>query len=279
MKISVLILTYNEQLHIARCIKSALSASDDIVLVDSYSSDGTISLATSYGSSVRVFSRRFITHAEQIRWALGHISFKNSWVLRLDADEILTSEFIDFCKGDNVDFESISGILLNRSYKFLGTKIRYGGVFPVPVLRMFRPEVATVDCVRMDEHVEVSGNVMPTDFEAIVDHNLHGFKAWLVKHLKYAKSQAHDYSESRQSKVVVNQLQNNRLIKEKYYNRAPVFLRCFAYFFYRYFIRFGCADRGMANIYHWVHGLGYRLLVDFFYVVFFLKRLVLFRIR
>ena len=72
-KISILILTYNEALHIERCLLSAKNLTEDITLIDSFSTDSTLEIAKKLDS--RVVQNAFISHAHQINWALDHVSF------------------------------------------------------------------------------------------------------------------------------------------------------------------------------------------------------------
>ena len=92
MKISVIILTFNESKHIKRAINSVSALSDDIIIVDSYSIDKTIEISKKL--KTKVFKNKFINQAQQFNWALNNVKIKNSWILRLDADEYLSKELI-----------------------------------------------------------------------------------------------------------------------------------------------------------------------------------------
>ena len=84
--ITVIILTYNEEIHIERAIKSVLSIASRIVIVDSYSLDKTEEFAKALGAEF--YQRAFITQADQFNWALDHCDIDTEWVLRLDADAV-----------------------------------------------------------------------------------------------------------------------------------------------------------------------------------------------
>src|SRR5581483_3799262 len=85
--ISILILTLNEERNIADCLKTCLW-SDDVHVLDSYSSDKTVEIAESMGA--RIWYRKFDSFAQHQNWALQNISFKYPWVFYFDADERIT---------------------------------------------------------------------------------------------------------------------------------------------------------------------------------------------
>lgn len=88
ISISVVILTYNERLHIERCIKSALRISDKVYVVDSHSNDGTQEMARSLGAIV--VEHDYVNQAQQMQWAIDNLKIVTDWIIRLDADEYLT---------------------------------------------------------------------------------------------------------------------------------------------------------------------------------------------
>ena len=95
--LSVYILTYNEELDIAQTIESAIEVGcDDIIVVDSYSSDRTVEIASSY--PVRVVQHLFISHGQQRTWMLTNVATEYEWVYLLEADERLTPELFAECQ-------------------------------------------------------------------------------------------------------------------------------------------------------------------------------------
>ena len=150
MKITVIILTYNEELHIERCIRSAQLITDSIYVVDSNSSDSTIDIATSLG--VRLLNRNFDSHSQQFNWALEAIDHCE-WVIRMDADEYLTNELaVNIREAVELNSLAIHGYAFPRRIAFLGKLIRFGGVFPVEIVRMFRYRFGKIESRLMDEH-------------------------------------------------------------------------------------------------------------------------------
>ena len=93
MKLTVLVLTFNEELHLARCLQSILPLTNDIVVVDCFSQDQTIAIAKQYGA--RVLERAWENnHSTQVNWALTQLPADTEWVMRIDADEYLKEELI-----------------------------------------------------------------------------------------------------------------------------------------------------------------------------------------
>ena len=90
MEISVVIITFNEERNLARCIASVKQVADDVVVVDSFSMDATEKIALEHGA--RFVQHAFEGHIEQKNWAITQAKYP--WVLSLDADEALDEELI-----------------------------------------------------------------------------------------------------------------------------------------------------------------------------------------
>ena len=90
LPISLIILTYNEEIHIGRLLENIAGFADEVFIVDSYSTDKTLEIAEKYGA--KIIQHPFENQAQQFNWALDNLNIKNEWILRLDADEYLTPE-------------------------------------------------------------------------------------------------------------------------------------------------------------------------------------------
>ena len=88
------ILTYNEEIDIAACIESAI-LSDDIIVIDSFSTDRTIEIVRRY--PVQIVQHAFETHGKQRTWMLQEVPTKYEWVYILEADERMTPELFNEC--------------------------------------------------------------------------------------------------------------------------------------------------------------------------------------
>ncbi|MGN6727488.1 MAG: glycosyltransferase family 2 protein, partial [Tepidisphaeraceae bacterium] len=111
--VTVIILTFNEQLHIKRCIDSVKPFAQQVILVDSFSTDDTQAIAMEAGC--QEVQHAFTNHAEQFNWALDHLPLDTEWVMRLDADEYVLPELAEEINGrlDGLPAD-VSGINLKR---------------------------------------------------------------------------------------------------------------------------------------------------------------------
>lgn len=249
--ISAVILTYNEEINLENCLKNNKEWCDEIFIVDSYSTDKTLEVAKKY--AVKISQHPFKNQAEQFNWALDNLDIKNDWILRLDADEYLTdelkNEIIEKLKNMPTD---ISGFYLKRRVYFMGKWIKYGGYYPIWLLRLFRYGKARYQEERdVDEHLTLlEGNAgkMKNDF---IDDNKKDLTWWIKKHNNYAFREAREVLSGNYG----------RGMKKKYY-RLPLFFRVFAYFIYRYFFRLGFLDGKEGLIFHFLQGFWYRFLID-----------------
>ena len=89
--ITLIILTYNEELHLQRCLESVKNLAERIIIVDSFSTDRTSEIAQNHGA--KFLQRKFINQADQLNWALENLNIDTEWILRLDADEYLDCYF------------------------------------------------------------------------------------------------------------------------------------------------------------------------------------------
>jgi glycosyltransferase involved in cell wall biosynthesis len=235
-------------------------------VVDSNSTDNTRELAASMGAEV--YNNDWVNHATQFNWALETVGIDTTWVLRLDADEVLTEALVDAMEGAcNSAGEDVSGFTVNRQIHFLGRWIRHGSIYPRRMLRLFRYGKGRSEQRWMDEHIVVDGEVRHIDAD-IVDDNRNGLTWWIDKHNGYATREVIDIvlagdSQERQSDFHLSaQARFKRWIKASVYNRLPLGVRPGLYFFYRYIIRLGFLDGRQGLIFHVLQGYWYRFLVD-----------------
>ncbi len=270
LDISTIILTFNEEIHIERCIKNASAFSKKIYVVDSYSTDKTVQIAEALGATV--LQNTFINQSVQFQWALDNCPIDTDWVMRLDADEYmlpaLQAEIIE--KFPKLPPE-ITGLCLKRRHHFLGSWIRRGDRYPVTLLRIWKLGHAHIENRWMDEHIVLDigkSMILDNDF---VDDNLNNVSWFIAKHNAYATREMVEIINQKYAlfgnKAAVMAAENGqaklkRLIKEKLYNRLPIFFRPILYFIYRYFIRLGILDGVEGFAYHFMQGLWYRCLVD-----------------
>ena len=266
LDLTVVILTYNEEIHIQRCIESVLHYARDIVIIDSHSNDDTVDIAKNLGA--RVYERSWKNYSDQFQWALDNTSISTEWVMRLDADEYLENP----AKLEELPSLStqISGIFVKRKYFFMGKWIKYGGMYPIYVLRLWRSGKGTIEDRWMDEHIVLSeGESIKLDID-IVDDNKNSVSWWLAKHNSYATREMIDIYNQKfhfipKEKYISDsssQAGRKRGIKENIYNKCPLFLRAFLFFIFRYFFQLGFLDGKRGFCFHFLQCLWYRMIVD-----------------
>ena len=295
MNLSVIILTYNEERHIRRCIESLRPLAPDIFVVDSFSTDGTVELARGLGA--QVFQNRWEgLYSRQFNWALDHLPVKTGWILRLDADEYLCpglvreiQEKLDALPAD------VAGVELFLLHYFMGRVIRRGTP-RIRMIRLFRRGKARCEQRLMDEHMALVEGRSVAFAGEFADDNLNDLAWWTQKHLGYAIREAADMLDieynlfdrsnaeaqngdstqrrrgaeegvnaeaqrRRGGEGLCDQAAAKRRMKLKY-ARAPLFWRALAYFCMRYFVRGGFLEGREGFMWHFFQGLWYRMLVD-----------------
>jgi len=270
LDLSVIILTYNEELHIERCIKNAALFAKHIFIVDSLSTDNTAAIAERFG--VKVFTNPFVNQAIQFQWGLDNCPIDTEWVMRIDADEYIEPPLIDEVLQKLPSLEpSITGVCLKRKHHFLGRWIKHGDRYPLVLLRIWRSGSAHIEQRWMDEHIVLDSGVSVTFDGDFVDDNLHNVGWFIDKHNKYASREMIEiinqkYRLFKGDESIVHsdafQARIKRFIKEKIYNQLPIFVRPVLYFIYRYFLRLGFLDGKEGFAYHFMQGFWYRCLVD-----------------
>lgn len=137
IKLSVAIITYNEENNIGRCISSVKEIADEILIVDSFSTDKTEEISLSLGC--RFIKNPFLGHIEQKNFALTHSS--HDYVLSLDADEALSPELLQEIKRakSRVEFD---GYVFNRLTNYNGFWVKHSGWYPDKKLRLVKKSEA-----------------------------------------------------------------------------------------------------------------------------------------
>jgi glycosyltransferase involved in cell wall biosynthesis len=269
MNLTAVILTLNEACHLPRCLGSLEGVVDHVLVADSFSSDETGRIAESHGA--QFVQHTFVNYASQFNWAMTQLDEDTHWVLRIDADEYLTPEFAAEIRErlSSLDPE-VDGVFCGLRRIFQGRLIRFGGLFRIRILRLFRYGRGRCENRWMDEHIKVAGPT--TNFRgALIDDNLNSLTWWTNKHNRYASREAVDLLnlkygflpvDSVASVAYGSQASLKRWMKERVYARLPAGFRAFTYFFYRYVIRLGFLDGRAGTVFHVLQGFWYRYLVD-----------------
>lgn len=266
--LTAIILTRDEERHIARAIASLAGLAEHVFVVDSGSTDRTVEIARGLGAEV--VAHHFVNQAKQFNWALDHLPLKDGWVLRLDADEIVTPNL----RAEIVAVlpqlaPEVDGVVVGRRMCFLGRTIRHGGVFPIRVLRLFRAGRGRCEDRWMDEHIVVPGATADLSGE-IIDDNLNSLTWWTAKHNTYASREVVallnlDSGIAPSASVAAlggAHADLKRWLKERVYAHLPGGLRAGVYFLYRYVLCAGFLDGREGLAFHVLQGFWYRFLVD-----------------
>jgi len=267
LDLTVIILTKDERLHIARCLENVNQIAKQVYIVDCHSTDGTQYIARSYGAEV-------VEHdwpgnqADQFNWALDNLTIDTEWILRLDADEYLMPELIvELSELLPTIADNINGVVFKRRHIFLDRWMK-GGIYPVKILRLFRNGCGRYEQRLMDEHIVLSGGEEYECQNDFCDHNLNNLSWFCKKHVDYAVREAaelldieFDISKKVQCGHLSAQAAAKRSRKHSY-ARKPLFWRSFAYFVYRYLVKGGWRDGKEGFIFTFIQGWWYRTLVD-----------------
>lgn len=251
MSISVLIMTYNEEVNLPACLAS-VSWSDDIVVLDSFSTDRTLEIAQEAGA--RIYQRAYDSEKNQRNFGLHEISFKHPWVYFPDADEITTPELRDEMLAIARD-PTRKETLFRVRFKviFMGQWLRRSALYPTWIARLARPSKVrfekTMHCRCISEGPE----------GRLRNHFIHysfnkGLNAWYEKHNRYSWAEAQDALERLGSGGINwrglfdfrNPVERRRAMKELSF-RLPC--RPTLRFLYMYVIRMGFLDGWPGYVY------------------------------
>lgn len=269
--LAAVVLTKNEAKHIERCLASLKGIVDDVVVVDCYSTDETVELATKMGA--RVIQHPWKNYATQLNYGIHECGITADWIWRIDADE-----FIEEPLGEKVKEyiqnapEDVNGIYVRKRIDFMGKPLKHGGWYPSYHLKVFRRGHGECENRWMDEHIKLfDGTTTTINVGNQVDANLNDLTWWTEKHNGYATREMVDmlmmqYGLDSKAEEVVPKFfgteeQRKRWLKLKYV-KTPLFLRPHINFIYRYIFRGGFLDGKAGFIWHILQGFWYRMLVD-----------------
>lgn len=148
--ISVIIITYNEEQNLERCLRSVQGIADEIVVVDSFSTDQTEAICRKY--AVHFIQHAFDGYVEQKNWAMGQATFP--YVLSLDADEALSAELRKSILQVKENWSS-DGYIFSRMTNYCGKWIRHGSWYPDYKLRLWDKRKGQWTGVKIHEKVEL----------------------------------------------------------------------------------------------------------------------------
>ena len=187
MPVSILLLTLNEEQNLPACLE-AIAWCDDIVLVDSFSSDRTVEIAEAHG--VRVFQRKFDHFAGQRNYALEEVAFKHEWVFHLDADEIFT-EALQKEMEEAIGNPAFDAWRVPSKTMFLGQWLRYSGMYPSYQVRLTRSPGFRFKQVGHGQKADIPLEKIGTLNEPYLHYSFSkGLTEWFEKHNRYSSDEA-----------------------------------------------------------------------------------------
>jgi glycosyltransferase involved in cell wall biosynthesis len=266
-----LILTFNEEQHLPRLLQSIEELGADIFVLDSGSTDQTENICREHKITFKYHP--FDNHPKQWDRALRMFQIHTPWLIGLDADQVVTPELFQQLKSfKDQDYQGIDGIYFNRKNYFKGKWIRYGGYYPLYLLKMFRHAVGYSDLnENMDHKFIVPGKTIIWKHGHLVEENLkeNNISFWIMKHNTYSDllgKEAKDRIEHKRIQVTKAKFwgspnEKNAWLKELW-ARLPRYLRPFLYFTYRMIFRLGFLDGKTGILFHFLQGFWFRLIVD-----------------
>ena len=268
--LTIIILTFNEEDNIAACLDSVKAVRANRFVVDSYSTDRTLEILDEY--NVPYVQHPFDNYSAQRNWSQENEPFDSQWILHMDAGEIATPKLVEWMNEQfDPNVQDIDGYLIARRAIFMGRWIRYGSYHPIYQLRLTRKGTARCEVKAYDQHFISTGKVVPTpknaDLEDSVMTNVQDFT---IRHARWALYEAAEtvYNESviqsgeLQAKLLGSPIERRRWFKRNIFQRVPLFVRSFFYFFYRYFFKWGFLDGKEGLVFHVLQGFWFRFLVD-----------------
>lgn len=267
-KVGIILLVFNEEIHLKRCLDNLLLLTSNIYVVDSYSTDNTLNILNEYG--INYVQNKFLNQSNQLNFAIKNYPFNTNWILRVDCDEILTIELINEIKTSNfLDINSnISGFYIKRKVKFFNKILNFGNINPIWLLRLWKRGKGICDDKLMDEKILIADQKTARLQNLIIDNNLNNLTWWTNKHNNYSNREALEILKNKHLAIKNSMIYDYYsidfiiFILKSIYNKSPIFLRSFLLFIYSYFLKLGILDGVPGFIWNVLQVFWYRYLVD-----------------
>jgi glycosyltransferase involved in cell wall biosynthesis len=260
-RIAAIILTKNEERDLPDCLHSLQDLATEIYIIDSGSTDRTIRIAQKFGATI--LTHAFENYARQFNWALDNISTNADWILRIDADErvhpLLARELLRLIPGLPIE---VTGLVVPLRIRFMGRDMRFGDMYPVWLLRLWRGGTARCEDRWMDEYIQINSGRSIRVHGDLIHEIPKSLTEWTAKHNWYATRECADILAADSNEPLKGNPGARRRMKQAVYFRLPLFYRALIYWLYRYVFKLGFLDGKEGLIYHFLHGFWYRFLVD-----------------
>lgn len=240
--VSVMIFTLNEEIHLPHCLNS-LKWCNDIIVVDSYSSDRTEEICRNNG--VRFFQNKFEGFGTQRNWAIDNTNPKYDWILVLDADERVPDELArEIAEIARKNPQSVGAYRIRRRFYMWGRWLKYSSLYPTWVVRFIHKDRVRYISRGHAETQVVKGEIRELKND-LIDENLKGIDEWFERQNRYAAKDAeYELEQESKSARISDLLSNDPLVKRAAMKRLAVRMpgRPLWYFLYSYIIRKGFLD-------------------------------------
>ena len=261
-RLTVIVLVTNEARHIDRFISQFDPNWFDILIVDGFSTDGSLDPYLD-AKHIRILTNTFETQGQQFQWALSQLDENVEWMIRLDADELIdANQLLQLYETIGTQNHFV-GASFKRKIKFRNKLLRYGGSGEAYCLRLFRRGSGWSDNALMDEKIELDGPVLKSKIQ-IVDDSRIPFSQWLEKHNNYSSREALSFIMTRHPEIFGTSFgyKTNLARSKIIYYKFPKYIRVFLLFFYRCVILGGYLDGKNGILFLLLQCLYYRWIVD-----------------
>lgn len=229
-KITALAITFNEEENVKRYIES-LSFADEIIFVDSNSTDKTIELAKEM--NIKVIERKFTNFSDQRNYAINQA--KNDWIVFFDLDEIITKELEEEIKLKVSNPGLKVAFFVKRNFFFMGKHIKFGGWQNDKAIRLFNKKYCTYNGNLVHEEVKATGSI--------------GILKNRLNHYSYKNFDNYNDKLNLYSKLQAENLYKRRIKPNAYH----LILRPMYRFIWQYLFRLGILDGKEGFILAYVH--------------------------
>jgi len=270
LPVTAVVLTFNEEKNLPKCLDSLAQEVAQIMVVDSFSTDRTVEIARNYTDNI--IAHQYDGHPQQWDWVLENAPMSQEWIFAIDADFVVTPAlWNDLRKKLATADSSTNAYYVRHREVFRGRHIRFGGIYPNHWLRIFRKGCVSVDLNELvDVHFYVNGRIGTIEYDVIEknykDDNIF---FWIQKQNNFARRQAkeelgrkNNATKSPGAANLFGNREERKLALKNIWYRLPLYFRPLIYFCYRYIFRLGFLDGRQGFVYHFTQGLLYRLLVD-----------------
>ncbi len=266
--VTLIILCFNEEANLPALLESLNGININKFAVDSYSTDSTLDLLNKNG--VTYLQHPFENYSRQRNWAQENNPFKSEWVLHIDAGERLTDEFVKWFNNSFDPAKTVDGYAFSRRTLIFGNEVKHGGHYPQFHMRLFRADKGRCEDKIYDQHFYVDGGMTEVvrDHVDIIDTVMENWQTFVVGHARWAVFEAVERLANKEDKGNVkpnlwgNPIERKRWLKNNIFQKSPLFVRAYLYYFYRYFLRLGFLDGKTGLAFHFLQGFWFRFLVD-----------------